>query len=225
MAPKTDSEGTVTLTFEQIKELLSMNAASGTPQMQTALEAMQAMAQAQVAATSQLGDQVRRTVIRSNAEHENVSVFNFKAGCPYCDTKTRHPEDPEVVGSGKMGHPKPKLEFETYFPRQARVVWDDATVLEIELFNELGRKMQDAPHLPITARMGQWEARMSPDAKKLFVNAPSFTSDERNSLPPLALLLFELLKGGQAVDPTSALSENIELRRRIEALEARQVPA
>lgn len=219
---KSDSD--VTLTFEQIKELLALNSQSGTPQMQAALEAMQAMAQAQVSATQGLHEQVKRTTRISNAEHENISVFNYKSGCPYCEQKARHPEDPDVVGSGKIGHPKPQLRYETYFPRQARVVWDDATVLEVELFNALGDKMQSAPHIPIMKRAGQWEARMSPDGRKLFVNAPAYTSDERNSLPALPLILLELLGDISAqTDPAAVIQENIELKRRL--AEATKVPA
>jgi hypothetical protein len=209
---KAESEQMVSLTFEQVKELLASATASGASQETVAL------INALTTSTKGLQDQVKRTVRVSNAEHENESIFNFKAGCQFCDARERHPEDPNIVGSGKVGHPKPALKFESYFPEQARVFADDATVLEVELFNALGTKLSANPMQPISIRKGTWEARLSPDARRLFVKAPSFTSDERNSLPSLPLILIELLEGGAKSDPMDAV--NASIAKRLEQLES-----
>lgn len=214
----------VGMSQEQFAALLSMfQQRTDSPELAEAIKAISTMAAAQVAATTQLGDQVKRTVRISNTEDENVSVFNFKRGCEYCDTKTRHPDDPNVIGSGKLGHPKPALKYETFWPAGAKVHIDDATVLEVELFNELGDRLQTAGR--ISARYDQLTAEVTNRGRRLIVNAPVYTADERGNYGPLAQVLLELLHGKAAPNPDQALEEVVALRERIAALEAKQLAA
>jgi hypothetical protein len=212
----------VGMSQEQFAALLSMfQQRTDSPELGEAIKAITAMAEAQVAATKTLGDEVKRTVMRSNADHEHISVFNFKRGCQYCDTGTRHPEDPNVMGSGKIGHPKPNLKYETFWPKNAKVHTDDATVLEVELFNELGDRLQTAGR--ITARYDQLTAEVTNRGRRLVVDAPVYTADERGDYGPLPQVLLELLHGKASLNPSAAIEEVIALRERIAALEAKQL--
>jgi hypothetical protein len=71
---------------------------------------------ASVAATQQLGEEVKRTVRRSNPNHPNRSVFSFDPRCKLCVAGEVHPE------TGDLGHPKATLIHDClfcYMPQKA----------------------------------------------------------------------------------------------------------
>jgi hypothetical protein len=215
----------IAMSQDQFAELLKIATAgqsqSPSPELAEAIKALAVMAESGNQKQSMLHDQIKRTTRVSNAEHENISAFTFKPGCQFCDGNTRHPDEE----GGKLGHPKPILKYLTFFPKQAPVIADDATVVEVELFNQLGDVMAATPHIPRFARKGTWKAFMSPDGKNLHLDAPHFTSDERNSLPSLPAIITEFLMGQAAVDPDRVFSEMLAMRTRLAALEAQAVPA
>jgi len=200
--------------FELLMSRLTTVQASGggSPELATAIAAIGDMARAQIAATSELGAQVKRTVIRTNADHEHISVFNYLATCEYCQTRTRHPEG-DQIDSGKMGHPKPPLRRETFWPKGVDVKADELTVFEIELFNKFETNK--------TARNGRWTATISQDGKQIQVHAPSYFADERADLPNnLSQILLELLYGADVVDPELTSTTILKLQRQIDDLTA-----
>ncbi len=200
----------VSLSFEQLKDLLAMAQSDKAPsaELQAAILGLNAT----IDASKKLTQGIERTVRRSNAEGQDVSVFNFKAGCEHCTNNTPHPE------TGKLGHPKPALLYETYFPNGAKVVGEDCTITEIELFNAFtGSK---------TARDGKWTATLTRKGGKgrLIVDAPSYSLDQRAELPPLVQILMELLHGAHAADPAHLFDQVQALNARIAELEAKSVP-
>jgi hypothetical protein len=135
----------VSLSFEQLKELLAMAQSDKAPsaELQAAILGLNAT----IDASKKLTEGINRTVRRSNAEGQDVSVFNFKAGCEHCTNNTPHPD------TGKLGHPKPAMLYESFFPNGAKIVADDATVTEIELLNAFTGSR--------TARDGKWTATLT----------------------------------------------------------------
>jgi len=208
------------MSTEQFQALLSnltaaQSAGQGSADLTSAIAAISEMAKAQVLATTQLGEQVKRTVRHSNADHEHLGVFNYKADCEYCKTKTRHPEG-DAIDSGKMGHPKPAMRRETFWPRGVRVQADDCTVLEVELFNAFETNK--------SARGGTWTAKIANDGQALEINAPCYFPDERGSLPTsLPQILLELLYGADVVNPEMTGATILNLQKQIDELKARPV--
>jgi hypothetical protein len=106
-----------------------------------------------------------------------------------------HPE-------GDLKRPKGRLSRETYFNNHKESE-DDLTPAEIEAFNAITASCE--------ARDGKWKATIK--GKRLFVNVPSFTIDDRMDLPNgLVLILRELAQGPRAADP-------VEMASRLAALE------
>lgn len=213
----------VSLTFEQLKELLAIGSASrsSSPELELALKSIQS----QLSATEGLRDQVKRTVRMFNAEHEHISAFNYDPDCEHCLNGTRHPEpDASEVDQyfpdslNKRGHPKLKLKRQTYFPKTAKVTDHEATVLETKLFNALGDKVAQLGK--IEARNGLWSAWVTRDDKILFVDVPHYLQSQRDEQPPLVQVLLELIQGKQAADPENLISAVFAMQRRIAQLEA-----
>jgi len=207
----------VVLTADQFDALLSRFSAAqqtnGSPELDAAIRAISDMAKAQVLATSELGEQVKRTTRHSNAVHENVSVFAFKADCEYCKTRQRHPVT-DAADSGKLGHPKPELRYETFFPKGVRVSTDELTVFETELFNKFETDK--------TARDGRWRASFSPDHKQLQIDVKCYFPDDRVEIPVfLPQILMELLYGADVVNPEVTQATIANLQTQINALHAR----
>lgn len=209
----TEREPSIGLTFEQMKELLAIGqqATSRSPELEAAIKGLEVAA----AQTTKLATEVERTTRRSNAHGQDVSVFNFKPSCDHCQHGTPHPE------TGLIGHPKPALTYDTYWPKGCKVFKEDCTVLEIELFNSFTASR--------TARDGTWTAtlkRKSTGGGTLVVDAPSFHMDDRASLPPLPQLLMELLHGPEQADPMLLIDRMLAMEQKIKELEAAQtVPA
>src|SRR5215831_3940409 len=108
----------IALTFEQLKELLStaQAAKSSSPELEVAIAGLKATMEA----TDKLQTEVGRTVRKSNATNQNISVFSYKADCEFCVEKKPHP-DTEL-----MGHPVPPLKFSVVeFPDKGWKVWPD----------------------------------------------------------------------------------------------------
>jgi len=191
---------------------------SASPELTKILEVMQAMVEANTANTTQIRDQVDRSVMRSNADHEHLSVFTYKNGCPHCASGTRHPDDPGVFGSGKLGHPPVPLTSAeaVYWPYGCRVWPDQCTILELELLNQF------KPGTSYYARDRQWKATWSDDKRQLQIDAPVYFVDNRNSLPALPQVLTELLYGQEAADPTNALAVIADLQKRLTELETKK---
>lgn len=160
-------------------------------------------------------DAQRRQVRPSNAKHESISVFNIKPGCAYCDSGTRHPDD---LG-GMIGHPKPQFVIpNVYWPAGCPAVYEDFTVVEIELFNSLIALMNDSGIQVRTARHGTLTATMSMDRKTLVVDAPVYFTDQRSSLPELVVLLMALLNGTEVMTPESMYARMASLQMEVARL-------
>lgn len=126
----------------------------------------------------------RRSVRHSNADHEHKSVFS-------------HP-------GGDLKDPKPKLTRETYFNNHLQSV-DELTPLEIECFNAITATC--------SARGGAWKATIDQDGRRIRVDVPSFTIDDRMNLPSLVEILTELAQGPKAVTPVDMIARIAELER------------
>jgi len=133
----------------------------------------------------------RRSVRHSNADHEHKSVFS-------------HP-------GGDLKQPKAKLTRETYFNNH-REDADELTPFEIDCFNAITATC--------SARGGRWNAKVSADGRRLLVDVPSFTPDERGDLPSLVEILTELAQGPKAVTPVDMLARIAELERIVAAQQA-----
>lgn len=189
----------VQLTFDQLNQLLERAArasqnsqgAGGGEELRLAAGALQA-----------LGDEVRRTVRRSNASHPGISDFSY----------------PE----GEEARPKARLTHETFFcgaPQRE----DQLTPTEIDLYNKFDRDME--------ARDGRWTAAFERNGsrRRLSIMVPAKTNDDLTNLPPLTQILSELLYGSEVADPTKSMARLIaaetkiaELLARIEAMSATQ---
>lgn len=103
---------------------------------------------------------------------------------------------------GDLKRPKPKLQRETYLNGH-REAEDDLTPAEIDAYNAITHSCE--------ARDGRWTAVVK--GKRLIIDVPSKTPDDRMDLPNgLVLILLELAKGKRAADP-------MEMAARIAALE------
>ena len=133
----------------------------------------------------------RKAMKPENEMHPGISAFSY----------------PE----GEQKRPKPQLRRETYF-NGVHEKWDSLTPMEVELYNRFDRSM--------TAKGGNWKADVRKDGSSelLWIETFPKTLDGRQSLPPLHLLLRELLDGAAAVDPVSMATRVAELEARIKAL-------
>lgn len=137
--------------------------------------------------------QETRAVRHSNADHTHVSAFS-------------HPE-------GDLKNPKPKLQGpdgkprETYFNNH-RESEDELTPAEIDAYNAITHTCE--------AREGLWKARVS--SRRLLIDVPSYTMDDRANLPDgLVLILRELAQGERAVTPADMAVRIAELERIVKA--------
>lgn len=196
----------IQMTLEQMEAMFARIMAAGktTDDTQVAMEALRAS----VLATQQLGDEIKRTVRRSNADHSHQSVFDFDIRCEVCKAGGIH------EATGNMAHPKPDLIHETFFCF-GKQVKDQLTPVEVELFNSFTVSTE--------ARDGAWTATMdkfSAKKKKLHVEVPCATIDDLASLPPLEQILMELLYGREVVDPVISAARIRDLEERIKKMEA-----
>jgi hypothetical protein len=211
---KTDTPPVIVqLTADQLEAMLGriLAASNGQPGGETmaAIEALRAS----VAATQLLGEEVKRTVLRSNADHRHQSVFDFDIRCEDCKAGRIH------AATGHYGHPKVELRHETLFCYGKQSA-EALTPVEIELFNSFERSTE--------ARDGTWTAtieRASAKRQRLHVVVPCATIDDLASLPPLEQILMELLYGKEVVDPVISAKRIHDLEERLKQMEAQMAAA
>ena len=138
--------------------------------------------------------ETRRTVRRSNADHEHKSVFSHPLGDLKQKKDTLHTPD------GRLR--------ETYFNNHLENV-DELKPIEIDCFNAI--------QADCTARAGRWVAKIDQDGRRLRVDVPSFTPDERSDLPSLVEILTELAQGPKAVTTIDMIARIAELERLVAA--------
>jgi hypothetical protein len=172
--------------------------------MQLALESLKAS----VAASTQLGEEIKRTVRRSNMTHSQQSEFNYDPRCELCREGKEHPL------TGTLAHPKPPLIHETYFCYMKQKV-DELTPVEVELFNSFTESTE--------SRYGTWTATLERTSKKktrLHVKVPCLTNDDLATAPVLEVILMELLYGDRSVNPVLAMERIKDLEAKMAALQA-----
>lgn len=150
-----------------------------------------------VAAQNRSADATERTVIRSNATHPGVSVFNPK---------------------GQRDNPKPTLNAKTLFLGVPQFE-DTLTETEINLFNAItsGR----------TARDGEWVATYTPSergGKATLHVTIAIREGDLASTPPLVQILSELATGAKAEDVSTLLVDMARMKVELDALKAKQTP-
>lgn len=163
---------------------------------------------ASVKATEQLGNEIKRTVRRSNADHTHASDFNIDPRCAICKVGGVHPE------TGHVGHPKPALIHETFFCYMPQKT-DALTPVEIELFNQFTESTE--------SRFGTWTAtleRLGKTKTRLHVKVPCLTNDDLSSLPSMEVILLELLYGDRSVNPVLAMERIKDLEAKMAELQA-----
>lgn len=206
------------LPTELVTELLGLirTRAAGDPspasdRMLTALESL-------ARGNQKLGEEIGRTVRRSNATSPGLSVFTYDKRCEYCRTRTPHPlldGEGHVIpnGVGPLAHPKPAL-IHRVMVCGGPMHTESLTPLEIELFNSFTRS--------VTAHNGTWVAMLRRDGNSstLTIDFPAKTLDHLQDLPrTLAELLGELLFGDEATDATDLVGEVMRLKKRLAELE------
>lgn len=140
----------------------------------------------------------RRSVRHSNADHTHVSVFS-------------HPEGDLKKPKGKFQTPDGRVR-ETFFNNHL-VSEDESTPLEIECYNAIQANC--------SARGGRWTARIDQDGRRLRVDVPSYSIDERSDLPStLVEILTELAQGPKAVTPLDMIARIAELERIVKESQA-----
>jgi hypothetical protein len=184
-----------TLTFDQLKELVTLIKDTGDTSGKSDLS-LQLLAD--------LKDSLARTVPKANMVGTGLSPFTIKEGCRYCDGGIKH-ED------GEFAHPKPRLRFEAYHCG-IRLRDDLLTVSEVELLNAFDRNCE--------ARKGKWTARIKDEGgmPKLYIEHPANDILKMADIPPLTLLLMELLHGKASVDPNNLHMEIQRLREEVDRL-------
>jgi hypothetical protein len=173
------------------------NMAEAKPQTDdtAALKEQLATLQAQMAmlAAGQPGAKALELLAERSAPKNNP---NYNEVSPYT-----HPE-------GELVKPKAKLARPTFFCG-GREREDTLTPHEIDLYNQFAGTR--------SSRNGTWtaEVRQNGSAQELYVNVPAKSVDERMGLPPLSLILFELLQGQAAADPTRLAERVAELEAKL----------
>lgn len=163
--------------------------------MQAEMDALRAQLSAMAASapsTKALDLLAERSAPRDNPNYNEVSPFTY----------------PE----GEKVRPKPSLIRDSYFAG-ARQREDALTPGEIDLFNRFDTGIR-------TSRNGTWKAevRQNGSSQELHIDVPVRTPDDRMSLPPLALILRELLEGQKAADPTRMAERLAELEKKLAAV-------
>lgn len=195
--------------FEAMIARIMAASGGGSPDRDAMVEALRSS----VKATELLGEEFKRNIRRSNADHRHQSVFNIDVRCDLCQRGEIHPE------TGHYGHPKPKLIHETFFCF-GKQFEDSLTPTEIELFNAFTDSTE--------CRDGDWTAtleRHSSKKMRLHVKVPAKTIDDLSALPSLDAILMELLYGRKVVDPVLAMSRITDLEDKLRAMEARLATA
>jgi hypothetical protein len=181
----------VTMSPEQLQALITALPASS-PAAGLTAEAL-----ADILKANRQEQESRRSVRHSNADHEHVSVFS-------------HP-------LGDLKQPKPRLHApdgrnrETFFNNHIQSV-DDLTPLEVDCFNAITTTC--------SARGETWKARVDQDGRRLRVDVPSYTIDERMELPSMVEILTELAQGPKAVTPLDMIARIAELERLVKESQA-----
>ena len=165
----------------------------------------------------EMKESINRTVPKSSIESRNLSVFNIKPGCTYCDQGIKH-ED-----TGDYGHPKPELRYESY-QCSVRMRADALEIVEVELLNALGDKLESSGRTVIEAHGGKWTATIDRKgtAPRLIIDYPA--TDllvALGEVPALKLILIELLHGTSAVNPLNMLDEIRLLKAELDKLKER----
>ncbi len=172
------------MTTEQLRELIASLPAT------SAAAGLTAEGLAEILKTNRQEQESRRSVRHSNADHEHKSAFSYPGG--------------------DLKQPKPRLQTpdgrlrETYFNNHIQSV-DELTPLEIDCFNAI--------QADCTARDEQWRARIDQSGRRLRVDVPSYTADQRSDLPSLVEILTELAQGPKAVTPLDMIQRIAELER------------
>lgn len=212
------------LSSEHVAQLLQMmlqgQQNSPSAEIAKALEIMSA----HVASTEKLGQEIGRTVSKSNAigDDTGASDFAFDPACQFCVEEAPHPGVKRQAHAhpketlyfiAPNGKKKPRQVFFCHFPQRE----DALSPLEIRLFNQFKSD--------VDARGGYksgrgWSARITDEGSRLDIYIPAYTQDQRSSLPPLAQILAELLNGSAAVDPNNLLATVQSLQEKIAQLEA-----
>lgn len=183
-APAAVAPVLLTMTPEQLRDLIASLPASS-PAAGLTPEALK-----EILSSNRQEQESRRSVRHSNADHEHKSVFSFPAG----DLKAPKPKF--VTPDGRKR--------ETYFNNHL-VSEDESTPHEIGCFNAI--------IATCSARGETWHARIDQDGRRLRVDVPSFTIDDRMNLPSLVEILTELAQGPKAVTPVDMLARIAELER------------
>ncbi len=135
-----------------------------------------------------------RPVRHSNPDHLHVSAYSYPEG----DLKRPKP----TFLKGPNGRPR-EVFFNHHRERE-----EDLTPAEIDAYNAITKSCE--------ARDGRWTATVKANA--LYVNIPSFTSDDRQDMHNgLVLNLRELANGPKAVDLVDLVAEVADLRRQLAA--------
>jgi len=203
---QTETGAPIALTMDQFEKLLAtlQQSKSSSPELETAIAAIQATVQA----NDKLATEVERTVRKSNATNQNISLFTIKADCEYCSAGLEHPD------TKLIGHTQPKLKFDRVeFPDKGWRVWpDQCSVLEVELLNSFTSS--------VSARNGDWKATIDPKANSLLITLPYRCIDERTNMPAFVQVLVELLRGRAAADPVNLLEQVAILQKQVAELQA-----
>lgn len=140
--------------------------------------------------------QAQRKVLKpENEQHPGISVYSY----------------PE----GELVHPKPPFVRDVFF-NDLRERHDQLSTLEVELYNRFDTNK--------TARNGMWRAeiRRNGSAEELRIITEPKTLDGRLSLPPLTMILRELLDGADAVNPDTMAKRVADLEAALKSLAERQ---
>ena len=174
----------LTMTPEQLRDLIASLPASS-PAAGLTPDAL-----AEILKSNREEQETRRSVRHSNADHAHVSAFS-------------HP-------LGDLKQPKARLQTpdgrkrDTFFNNHL-VSEDECTPLEIDCFNAITATC--------SARAERWTARIDQDGRRLRVDVPSYTIDERSDLPSMVEILKELAEGPKAVTPVDMIARIAELER------------
>lgn len=177
----------VGLTFDQLLQLIDRAGQAASQGRGDTAELLKLAAES----LNKVGEEVKRTVRRSNATHPGVSDFN--------------PEGDEI-------NPRPRLRHDTFFCGQ-REREDALSRFEIELYNKFERSTE--------AHGGRWKATLERNGTKwrLDIILPAKTNDDLASMPPLSQILSELLYGSEVADPSKAMERLANAEKLIQELQ------
>lgn len=215
----------IALSDDQFKELLaaigSRPASPETPELNVLADLVRTLAASQDAHQKA----INRTVRHSNADHEHVSVFTFDDDCEDCKAGRRHPEtfgDPET---GKLGHPKPKMEAVYEWPEGCVVTSEEATIGEIRVLNQLRKSMIEAGGSVRKARKGKLTATINDEHDRLVINANVHLMGDRMQFSqPMSQIVLELILGETFANGSKMAETIAAMQRQIDDLKAKAAP-